>query len=128
MPVGAMQDELDDVCQHLIDKSTDADFALPTFTLKMLLTALRPRFTDDVDETMQYIATRHAQEPAVPHEAILLALFKEIRSMADSVTGAGRKKTIQCTGTIKGSHCMCLYVCGLLHPPGMEFHNLLHDD
>jgi hypothetical protein len=123
-----MQAAVNAVCLDLISKVSDGDIGNFTYTLPMLLKAInRPNFQD----TLRYIKNRQDTlntlsqsngSVSLNYQTLLLAILKEIRGTAEVVSS--KQLLIPCTGQVKASHCMCLYVCGLLSPPQLSFLDL----
>jgi hypothetical protein len=120
MPAGAMQAEVNGACAKL--KTMNLDINLQ----EALTGTLTP---DDVRATMAYIAERQARRPATETlndlSTTVLTFLKTIRTKASTNVVA---YTINCTGAVDMSYCMCLFVCGLLTHPSMSFLGLVQEN
>ncbi len=99
------------------------NYTLASFLQKMT----RPDFQD----TLRYIKNRQdalntlsQSNGTIPvnYQTLLLVILKELRGTAE--VAPQKQCLIPCTGQVKASHCMCLYVCGLLSPPQLSFLDL----
>jgi hypothetical protein len=114
MPVISMQDELDRICQRLVDKVTDEEALDDSFNLESFLKKLIPG-QGQVDTILASIKTAEDR-------GLIVTQLKEIRTK--QVQSTNDLDKAKCTGTIRTSYCMVLFVCGLLNYKTITFATL----
>jgi hypothetical protein len=92
----------------------------PNFRVTSILIKMLQR--DDAIAISEYLTKqRQASE--------LQVLFEQLKEIRDiQVKAVLSNDRLQCTGQIQASHCMCLFICGLLRYNSMSFFSLMNGE